>query len=179
MMVSLDGYFEASGHDLSWHNVDEEFNSFAVEQAQEADTILLGRRTYQLMESFWPSKEGREDDPVIAKWMNETAKVVVSNSLESVTETKDWKHVRLLKDNVAEEIAKLKNEKGGNIALLGSNILAVHLMEAGLIDEFRIMINPVVIGKGTLLFAGIKQKKDFKLLKTRTFGNGNVLVTYQ
>lgn len=178
MMVSLDGYFEAPGHDLSWHHVDEEFNDFAVNQMQEADTILFGRRTYQLMESFWPSKEGREGDPQVAKLMNETPKVVVSKSLQEVTETNIWKHVRLINANFKDQIKKLKKEKGGNIILLASSNLCVSLLKWGLLDEIRIMINPIVIGKGTPLFEGIDDKVTLKLTKTRVFKTGNVLLTY-
>lgn len=178
MMVSLDGYFEGPDHDLSWHHVDAEFNDFAQAQMKEADTILFGRRTYQLMESFWPTKQGLEDDPEVAHLMNETPKVVVSSSLKNVTETKIWKHVRLINQNVRDEITKLKNEKGGDIILLASSNLCVSLLEWGLLDEVRIMINPIVIGKGTPLFQGIKEKINFKLIKERKFGNGNMLITY-
>ena len=178
MMVSLDGYFEGPGHDLSWHHVDAEFNDFAQVQMKEADTILFGRRTYQLMESFWPSKDGLEDDPEVAHLMNETPKVVVSKNLENVTETKIWKHVRLINDNVEEQVRNLKKEKGGDIILLASSNLCISLLEWGLLDELRIMINPIVIGKGTPLFQGLKDKVSFKLTTTRNFASGNVLLTY-
>src|SRR5579863_3553175 len=178
MMVSLDGYFEGPGHDLSWHHVDEEFNEFAQVQMKEAETILFGRRTYQLMESYWPSKAGLEDDPEVAQLMNNTPKVVVSHSLENITETKVWKHVRLINDNVEDQIKRLKNEKGGDIILLASSNLCVSLLELGLLDEVRIMINPIVIGKGTPLFQGLKNKVSFNLQKTRNFRNGNILLTY-
>jgi len=178
MMTSVDGYFEGPDHDLSWHNVDAEFNDFAQAQMKEADAILFGRRTYQLMESYWPSKDGREDDPEVAHLMNETPKVVVSSSLKNVTETKIWKHVRLINENVEEQIRNLKQEKGGNIILLGSNNLCVSLLEWGLLDEIRIMIAPVVIGKGTPLFHGLQDKMNFHLDKTRIFASGNVLLYY-
>jgi len=178
MMVSLDGYFEGQDHDLSWHHVDEEFNDFAQVQMKEADTILFGRRTYELMESFWPSKAGLEDDPEVAQLMNNTPKVVVSKSLKNVKETNIWKHVRLIRENAEDQIRNLKKEKGGDIILLASSNLCVSLLEWGLLDEIRIMINPVVIGKGTPLFHGIKNKVNFKLIKSRNFASGNVLLTY-
>lgn len=179
MMTSLDGYIEGDNHDLSWHHVDEEFNDFAVKQMQEAETIVFGRKTYQLMENFWPSKEGLEDDPEVAKLMNETPKVVFSKSLDKVVETDVWKHVMLFHDNIKEEVQKLKNQEGKSIAVLGSNNFCVTLLELGLLDEIRIMVNPVVIGKGTPLFGGISNKYNFTLTNTRTFGNGNILLTYQ
>ncbi len=179
MMVSLDGYIEGESHDLSWHNVDEEFNTFAAEQMDEGDIILFGRRTYQLMEGFWPSKEGLEDDPIVAEKMNTTPKIVFSRTLKSVQETDIWKNVRLVKNNIAEEIQKLKEQPGKALFVLGSNNLCVTLLELGLLDELRIMVNPVVIGKGTPLFAGIKEEVHLNLLESRTFGNGNVLMHYQ
>lgn len=178
MMVSLDGYFEGPGHDLSWHHVDSKFNDFAIKQMQEADTILFGKRTYQLMESFWPSKAGLEGDPEVANLMNSTSKVVVSSSLKKVFQTEHWKHVRLINENVEKEIRKLKNAKGKDIIVLASSNLCVSLLKWGLLDEVRIMINPVVIGKGTPLFHGIKEKVGFKLMKSRNFKSGNILLTY-
>lgn len=179
MMVSLDGYFEGPDHDLSWHQVDAEFNDFAQAQMQEADAILFGRKTYQLMESFWPTQAGLEGDPIVAKLMNEMPKVVVSKSLANVTETEHWKHVRLINKNVKEEIKNVKEQKGGDIILLASSNLCVSLLEWGLLDEVRIMINPIVIGKGTPLFQGIKKKVTMELIKESKFGNGNVLLTYR
>ena len=175
MMASLDGYVEGVDHDLSWHHVDEEFNSFAAKQMQEEETILMGKKTYQLMESFWPTTQGLEDDPVVAELMNITPKVVVSRSLVSVKETEHWKNIQLVQTNVAEEIKKLKNAKGNDIIVLGSNNLCTTLLQEKLLDEIRIMINPVAIGEGTPLFLGIQQKYFFHLEYTKVFKNGNVL----
>lgn len=179
MMTSIDGYMEGENHDLSWHNVDKEFNTFAAEQMNEMGTIVMGRRTYELMESFWPSKQGLEEDPIVAEKMNNTPKIVFSKTLKKANETDIWKQVRLYKNNIAEEIQKLKKEEGKSIAVLGSNNLCVTLLELGLLDELRIMVSPVVIGKGTPLFAGIKEKISFSLSTTRTFQNGNILLTYR
>lgn len=178
MMVTLDGFFEGPDHDLSWHMVDKEFNDFAQKQLQEGDTMLFGRRTYQLMESYWPSPIGIEDDPEVAALMNETPKVVVSNSLQRVKETEDWKNVQLINSDIRNNLIKLKSQKGGNILLLGSCNLAVSLLEWGLLDEMRIMINPVVIGKGTPLFHGLKEKISFELTSSRNFKSGNILLYY-
>lgn len=179
MMVSLDGYIEGQGHDLSWHNVDSEFNDFAANQLDEADTILFGRRTYQLMANFWPSEEGLEGDPVVAGKMNKTPKVVVSRTLESVRETEHWRNIQLIKGNVVEEIQKLKSQPGKDIIVLGSNNLCVTLLEHHVLDEIRLMVNPVAIGQGTSLFRGLEDKKKFDLTSTRRFSSGNVLLRYQ
>ena len=175
MMVSLDGYFEGVDHDLSWHNVDNEFNdAFAIPQLKQIDTILFGRRTYDLMASYWPTVDAAKDDPVVAKLMNETAKVVFSHTLDKA----EWSKTRLVSSDPVAEVAKLKQSPGKDIAIFGSNNLCLSLLADNLIDEFRIMINPVVVGKGIPLFAGIEKKAGFKLLTTRNFKNGNVLLTY-
>jgi len=176
MMVSLDGYFEGPKHDLSWHNVDAEFNeSFAIPQLQQADTLLFGRRTYELMASYWPTKLAHKDDRVVADLMNKTPKFVFSHKLKRV----DWQNATLVSHDASGVVRKLKAAKGKDIAIFGSNNLSVSLLDSGLIDELRIMVNPVSIGKGTPLFKGIKKKPKLKLLSSRTFKNGNVLLTYK
>lgn len=178
MMVSLDGYTEGLGHDLSWHHVDEEFNTFAIPQTQSVGTLLFGRRTYELMRDFWPTQDARTTDPVVANLMNTTPKIVFSRTLTKVEETAYWKNVKLVQDNIVDEVKKLKAEDGKDLAVYGSNNLCVTLLENNLLDEIRLMVNPVVIGKGTPLFAGIKEKQEFTLTASRNFKNGNVLLTY-
>lgn len=178
MMVSLDGFFEGPGHDLSWHNVDEEFNEFANRQLRSTGTLLLGRRTYRLFADFWP-KAG--NDPKMPEDVHETArlldkaeKVVFSRTLKEP----DWTNARLARD-AAGEVSRLKRMPGKDIAIFGSNNLCVSLMEDGLVDEFRLMVNPVAIGKGTALFRGLGRKHEFKLIKKRTFKSGNILLYYK
>ena len=163
---------------MSWHNVDAEFNDFAIPQMMEADTILFGKRTYQLMEAFWPSPAGLEGDPEVADLMNNTPKVVVSSSLKKVTETEHWNNVRLISTNGAKELQKLKEQPGKDIIVLASSNLCVSLIEWGLLDEIRIMENPVAIGDGTTLFHGLKKRVKFRLVQERTFQSGNALLTY-
>lgn len=179
MMVSLDGYFEGENHDLSWHQVDEEFNDFAIRNLDTADALLFGRRTYQLMESFWPTPQGRDDDPLVAEKMNTMAKIVFSHSLKKVAETEHWKNVRLINENMVEEIKKLKTQPGKDLMVLGSSNLCVSLLENDLLDELRLMVNPIAIGKGTTLFDGIRKMQQFSLVSSRKFTNGNILLTYQ
>ena len=174
MMISLDGYFEGPNHDLSWHNTDEEFQEFALEQLNDTDTILFGRKTYEMMASFWPSEEAQKDDPVTAELMTSTPKVVFSKTLNDVS----WSNTKLVKGDAALEIKDLKAQPGKDIAIFGSNNLSVSLAEQGLVDGFRIMVNPVAIGEGTALFKGIKQRLNLKLTDTREFKNGNILLSY-
>ena len=180
MMVSLDGFMEGPNHDLSWHNVDDEFNTFAAEQMNEMGTILFGRRTYQLMEDYWPTaKPSDPNDAIVAERMNNLPKIVFSKKLTEIQEKNNWKHVRLVRNNIAEEVKKLKQQAKKDIAVIGSNHLCVSLLEMELFDELRIMINPVVIGKGTVLFAVLKNKLNLELVKTKRFQNGNVLLYYK
>ena len=175
MMVTLDGFFEGPDHEIDWHNVDEEFNEFATQQLNELDTLLFGRVTYEVMASYWPTQFAKEDDPVVAGKMNTIPKIVFSRTLDKA----EWENSRLVKENVAEEITKLKQQPGRDLAIFGSSDLTASLLEMGMVDELRIMVNPVVLGKGKTLFKGIDEKVNLKLLKTKTFRSGNVLLYYQ
>ena len=175
MMVSLDGFFEGPDHELDWHNVDAEFNKFAAEQLNEIDTLLFGWKTYELMAGYWPTEAGKQDSSIIAEKMNSLQKIAFSRKERKV----EWENTRLVTDNVVGEITKLKNQIGKDIAIFGSSNLCVSLIQMGLIDEFRIIVNPVVLGKGHTLFNGLNDKLNLKLLKTRTFNSGNVLFYYQ
>ncbi len=175
MMVSLDGFFEGPNQELDWHNVDEEFDEFTIDQLDETDTILFGRKTYEMMASFWPSDVAKENDPIVAEKMNTTAKVVFSKTLEKA----DWQNTRLVRDGVKETVEDLKRQPGKDIAVFGSSDLSVSLLQLGLLDELRIMVNPVVLGDGKRLFEGMRDRLSLRLLKTRSFRSGNVLLYYQ
>ena len=176
MMVSLDGYYEGPNGDISWHNAaNNEFNEFAVRQTSESDILLFGRKTYELMESYWPTEAAKRDDPIVAGLMNSLPKIVVSKTLTSV----EWENTRLIKENVAEEISKLKEQPGKDIAILGSSELTMSLTNMELVDEYRIMINPVVLGSGKSLFRGFANRLNLKFIKSKTFNSGNILLYYR
>ena len=174
-LTSLDGYFEGPGRDINWHHVDEEFNDFAIQQTGEFGALLFGRVTYELMASYWPTEAAKRDDPAVAGLMNNLPKIVFSNTLQPA----GWESTRLVKDNFVEEVTKLKEQPGKDIAIFGSSDLAVTLLEHGLLDELRIMVNPILLGKGKTIFQGIKTQLGLKLLKTRTFKSGNILLYYE
>jgi dihydrofolate reductase len=175
MMVTLDGYFEGPKQEIDWHNVDEEFNEFAIQQLDEIGVLLFGRVTYEVMASFWPTQFAMENDPVVAEKMNSIPKIVFSRTLGKA----EWNNTRLVKDNVAEEVSRLKQEQGRDLAIFGSANLTANLLQMGLVDELRIMVNPVILGEGHPLFGGIHDRLKLKLLRTRTFRSGNVLLCYQ
>ncbi len=174
-MVTLDGFFEGPDGDLDWHNVDEEFTRFAIEQVSTADGLIFGRRTYEMMASFWPTDFAIQTEPIVANHMNTLPKIVFSRTLDKA----DWSHSRLVNGDAAEEVSRLKQQPGKDLFVFGSADLAASLAQHGLIDEYRIMVNPVVLGSGAPLFQDIHAPLKLKLIKTRTFGNGNVLLTYQ
>lgn len=182
-LVSVDGFFAGPKGNIDWHNVDDEFNKFAVEQTQTFGTIIFGRTTYQLFESFWPKapKDPKmsKDDILIADIINNIEKIVFSKTLKNVEEKENWKHVRLYKKIVPEEIKKLKQQKGKNMAIFGSGTIVQAMTNLDLIDEYRLLVNPVILGNGKPLFKDINNKLNLKLIKTRTFRNGNVLLCYQ
>jgi dihydrofolate reductase len=175
MMVTLDGFFEGPNHDINWHNVDEEFNDFAIAQLNEVDMLLFGRRTYEMMASYWPTPGAVQDDPIVAEKMNSLPKIVFSTTLSAV----EWENTRLVKESFAQEISNLKRQPGKDLIIFGSSDLAVTFLQQGLLDECRIMVNPVVLGKGKTLFTGINEKINLKLLRTRSFRSGNVLLYYE
>jgi dihydrofolate reductase len=174
-MATLDGFFAGPNGEIDWHRVDEEFNEFAIAQLDSADGLLFGRVTYQGMASYWPTDMARTNDPIVAGKMNTLPKIVFSRTLDKV----EWNNTRLVKGNVEEEISKLKQQPGQDWLLFGSADLASTLTNLGLIDEYRIMVNPVVLGSGQPLFKGMKEKLNLKLTSAKTFRNGNVLLCYQ
>ena len=127
------------------------------------------------MESYWPTEAAKRDDPIVAGLMNSLPKIVVSKTLASV----EWENTRLIKENVAEEISKLKDQPGKDIAILGSSELTVSLTNAGLVDEYRIMVNPVALGNGKSLFQGLADNLNLKFITSRAFNSGNVLLYYR
>jgi dihydrofolate reductase len=174
-MITLDGFFAGPSGDIDWHVTDEEFDQFAMEQLRETDTLLFGRVTYELMASYWPTDEAKANEPRVAKAMNEQSKIVFSRTLKGV----GWDNSRLVSEHVEEEVRNLKQQPGKDIAIFGSANLAASLIPSGLIDEFRVIVNPVVLGQGKPLFEGIKAPLRLKHIKTRTFKSGNVLLCYE
>ncbi len=174
-MMTLDGRFEGPGHDINWHRVDEEFNDFSIEQLRSGDALIFGRVTYELMASYWPTPQALGDDPEVAGLMNSLPKLVASRTLSQA----EWENTRLVKEDISGEIARLKALPGKDLFLFGSADLASTLIHDGLVDEFRIMLNPVVLGAGELLFKGIVEPFELKLVASRPFRNGNVLLSYK
>jgi dihydrofolate reductase len=175
ILSTVDGYYEGPNQEFDFWVVDEAFDEFAIEQLHEVDTLLFGRVTYEGMAAYWPRAQGEQDDPRVAARMNGLSKIVVSRTLD----TAEWANTRLIKVGVAEELTKLKRQPGKDIAILGSSDLTVSLLQMGLVDEVRIMVNPVILGAGNSVFRTADKRIDLELVKSRPFDSGNVLLYYR
>jgi dihydrofolate reductase len=174
--VTLDGYFAGVNGDMSWaHKQDAEWNAFVAGNARGGGVLLFGRITYDLMASYWPTPVAIKNDPIVAEGMNNLPKVVFSRTLDKAS----WSNTKLVKEHMAAAVRKMRKEPGKDLVILGSGSIIAQLAQEGLIDEYQIIVNPVVLGKGRTMFDGIKDKLTLKLTKTRTFGNGNTLLCYE
>jgi dihydrofolate reductase len=177
MSLSLDGYIEGPNRELDWHMVDDELHGHFNEQLGAMGAFLSGRVTFELMAGFWstadtdPSSTG----PMVefARIWRDKPKIVFSRTLERA----DW-NTTVVRDVVPDQVIDLKAQPGGDLALGGADIAAAFLGH-DLIDEYRLYIHPVVIGRGKPLFRVSDTKIDLQLAETRTFGNGVVLLRYQ
>jgi dihydrofolate reductase len=174
-LVTLDGYISGEGGDISWHRVDKEFQKYAEKNSNSGNTLLFGRVTYEMMANYWPSADALKDDPVVARGMNRSPKIVFSRTLKKA----DWANTRLVKGDLLGEVRKLKKQSGKGLTIIGSGSIVAQLAQAGLIDEYQLLLNPVILGKGRTMFEGVERKPTLKLTSTRTFGNGNVLLCYE
>jgi dihydrofolate reductase len=175
MQVSLDGFIARANGELDWHLVDGEFNEYARDLLDSFDTLVFGRVTYELMASYWPT--ATTNDPVearIAERLNTLPKVVFSRTLRKV----EWKNSSLAHGGVAEEIRKMKEQPGKDIGIGGTSLVSA-LAPLGLIDDYRILVVPVVLGSGKPLFKDVKKSISLRLRETKTFGSGLVLLAYQ
>lgn len=172
--VTLDGFFaDAKGDMQFFHKGDAEWQAFTKDNAKGGGALLFGRKTYEMMASFWPTETAKQQLPEVAEKMNGAQKFVVSRTLGSAT----WENTKILAGNLLSEIRKLK-ENGVNVAILGSGSIVAQLTAAGLVDETTLAVHPLVLGRGKPLFAGVEQPFPLHLAKTRAFQNGNVVLTY-
>jgi len=174
--VTIDGYFTDKNGDMSWaHKQDPEWDDFVANNAKSGGELLFGRLTYDLMVSFWPTPAAAQMFPDVAKGMNEAPKVVFSRTMDKAS----WNNTRLFKGDLENEVQKLKAEPGDQLVLMGSGTIVSQLAQAELIDEYQIVLNPIVLGGGRTMFEDVKNKLNLKLTNTRTFKNGNVVLTYE
>ncbi|MCM3745874.1 dihydrofolate reductase family protein [Paenibacillus pasadenensis] len=178
---TLDGFVEGPNGemDIGWVSYDADLEKHAKEILSTADTVIWGRGTYQMMHSYWPSvpsdPSASQHERDHAEWIEKTAKIVFSKTLEKV----EWNNSVLVKEDVEEEINNLKQQPGRDMVILGSPRFAHYLMQLDIIDEYKITVSPVLIGKGLRLFEGLKEKTNLKLIENKTFDSGAIGLYYQ
>ena len=176
--VTLDGYFTSPKGDMSWAHqarTDEEWNAFVSGNAKGGGMPLFGRVTYDMMKSYWPTPMALKNDPVVAAGMNSMPKVVFSKTLKEAT----WSNTKVVKGNIAAEVRTMKKASGPDMVILGSGTIVSQFAREGLIDSYQLVVIPLVIGEGRTLFEGVKNKLPLKLTGSRSFKNGNVVLTYE
>lgn len=176
--VSLDGYFTDRSGDMSWaHNTrpDPEWQAYIASNASGEGELVFGRKTYEMMASFWPTPAAIERMPSVAEGMNNSKKVAFSRTLAKA----DWNNTRLFADDLAGTVRKLKGEAGGGLCILGSGEIVAQLTESGLIDEFHNVVTPNILGGGRTMFEGVARRVELDLISSRPFVNGNVLMVYK
>ncbi|MDB4920110.1 dihydrofolate reductase family protein [Mucilaginibacter sp.] len=176
--VTLDGYFAGENGDMSWAhkgNDDAEYQAFVAGNASGESELLFGRVTYEMMAGYWPTPAASQQAPIVAEKMNSGRKVVFSKTLAEAS----WNNTKLVRGDLAEEVKKMKDEEGPDMVILGSGSIVAQLAAAGLIDNYQMVINPVALGKGRTLFEGLPQMLSLKLIKSRTFNNGKIFLSYE
>ena len=172
--ITLNGYFHGTNNDLSWHKHGGEESKYSEEMLKEDNILLFGRVTYEMMASYWPTPMAMQNDPLVAKGMNEAEKIVFSRTLK----TASWEHTRIISKDIIDEIKVLKNNGKKDMAILGSGSIATQFANKGLIDEYQLMIDPVALGDGASFLKGLEKQLDLKHKSTKTFKSGVVLLTY-
>ena len=174
--VSLDGSFADDKGDMSWaHKHDSEWTEFTENNAKGGGVLVFGRVTYQMMAGYWPTPMAAKNNPTVADRMNQLSKLVFSRTLNEVT----WANTTLVKEDLAGTVRKMKSEDGPGLVIMGSGSIVAQLAQERLIDEYQIVVNPIALGQGRTLFAGMRDRLNLKLKSSRAFGNGNVFLCYE
>jgi dihydrofolate reductase len=177
MLLSLDGYYCDQKGDMSFAHKpqsDSEWQEFVSGNAKGEGMLLFGRTTYEMMAAWWPTPMAAQAMPDVAAGMNAMPKIVFSRTLRSA----DWSNTTVVKDDLAGTVRRLKAEPGSGMTILGSGTIVRQLAEAGLIDTFQVVVNPVALGAGRSFLAGLTKPLELALVSTRVFKNGSVVLTY-
>jgi dihydrofolate reductase len=172
--ITLDGYFADPRGEIAWQALDDDFNAYSLEFLDSVDSLLFGHVTYELMRAWWPTPAGEAYGSELAQRMNSATKLVVSSQKVDLS----WNNSHRLDGDLATAVSQLKSEQGGDIAILGSGTLVAQLTDHGLIDEYRVTLNPLILAGGTPLFRDVQERRKLKLAGTREFASGVVLLRY-
>jgi dihydrofolate reductase len=172
--VSLDGYIEDLNGNIDWHFADDQFDTFILNTLQSIDGMVFGRVAFEKLAAYWPTAGetlSTETQREQARLMNELPKYVVSRTLEG----SDWKNTHV---TTVEEIVELKSQPGKDLALFAGATIATEFTKAGFVDEFRLIVNPLLQGGGTRLFTGTYKPAELSLTDVRRFASGALVLTY-
>ena len=179
MHTSLDGFAATIDRQIDWIHVDEEIFDFAGHQTEEADTALYGKDTYKIMQDYWPTAGDKPNaskhDVEHSTWYNHVEKIILSTTLRPA----EIRNARIISHNVVAEINQLKARPGKNIVMFGSPGATRSLAQEGLVDEFWIFVNPVILGKGIPYLQGAKNSLKLKLISSHAFSSGVVGLYYE
>ena len=176
--VTLDGYFTDAKGDMSWAHTapdDAEWNEFVGGNVKGNGVLVFGRVTYDMMASFWPTPTALQSMPNVANRMNSAEKIVFSRTMDKAS----WQNTRVIKADPAAEIKKLKTDAGDDLVILGSGTIVAQLAQAGLIDEYQVVVVPIALGKGRTMFEGVNRRIELRPISTRTFRNGNLFLRFE
>lgn len=185
MMMTLDGFVAGPNGEMDWlppfddGALWEDLHEEMWTKLRSVDTLLLGRVTYQIWETFWPAAgsnpRSTKSDIEFSRFADRTQKVVFSKTLDKV----EWKNTKLVRGDIAEEVSRLKEPPGKDLALAGGAGIAQTFMKLGLIDEYLITVHPVILGKGKLLFRNPGDRQKLRLVGTKRFRSGAVGLRYE
>jgi len=179
MHTSLDGFVAGLTGEMDWIHIDDEMFDFVATMTDKADTALYGRVTYEMMQNYWPTAgeqpNASKHDKEHSAWYNKVSKVVLSKTLSE----KGLVNTKVISDQLAENINKLKKQDGKNILIFGSPTASISLLNAGLIDEFWLFVNPIILGHGIPLYKGVSGTTQLKLVESKTFSSEVIALHYE
>lgn len=175
LFTSLDGYYKDANGTTEWHkHGGEDEGKLSDEGAQSGNTLVFGRVTYEMMAGFWPSPMAHEMFPTVADGMNKADKIVFSKKLKKA----EWPNTKIISGDMVKEMKKLKQSSNSNFTILGSGSVVTQLSDAGLIDDYMFLVDPIAIGEGTSMFQGLTKHLNLKLVSSKAFKSGAVLNNY-
>lgn len=179
MHTSLDGLIAGPNGEMNWIKVDEELFDFVGSMTDQADAALYGRVTYEMMQSYWPTAgdqpNASKHDKEHSSWYNKVSKIVLSKSLEET----ELQNTLVISDDLADKINKIKRQEGKNILIFGSPSASISLLNEGLIDEFWLFVNPIILGHGRPLFKDLSGTTHLNLVKSISFASGVIALHYK
>ena len=173
--LTVNGFYKGQNEDISWHKHADQEGEFAATSLRADNILLFGRVTFEMMASYWPTPMAIEQNGKVAEGMNASEKIVFSNNLKST----DWNNSRIIGGDIITTAKELKRTSAKDMTILGSGNIVSQFADAGLIDSYLLMIDPVAIGKGTPLFQDIRHQLDLELIDSKIFNTGVVLLTYK